>query len=186
MSDDPFSPPDKQEHVREIRRRVRKQAIPRQPLRPLSKQAANYALDIDDDDDVDRLRIPRDMIPDGMDYQWVTDSIMGQPAPQRRARFEKKGWVPVPASRHDGFFMPKGAQGEINVEGLVLMERPLEVSLRARKREEIRAIDQVRAKEAQLTGGNIPGVGLDTRHESALRNNRVRKSYERGYVPDED
>lgn len=133
----------------------------------------------------DRLHIPKDMIPDGIDYQWVTDSILGQPAPQRRAQFEKAGWLPVPASRHDGMFTPKGHQGEIMVDGLVLMERPLEFSLRAKQVDKRAAMMQVRSKEAQLTGGNIPGVTLDTQHQSAVRQNRINKSYE-GFVPPND
>src|SRR5262245_13033776 len=87
------------------------------------------------DDDEDRLKVPREAIPEGMDYQWITDSVLGQPMPQRRARFERRGWQPVPAERHDGMFMPKGYKGEINVDGVVLMERPMEYTRAARKRE---------------------------------------------------
>ncbi len=189
--ENPFStaPPIPPREMRKGGRPRKRVLTPRQPvheeLRPLSKQAADYAMDYDDDDD-DRLKIHRNEIPDGMDYQWVTDSILGQPAPQRRARFERKGWQPVPAARHDGRFMPKGFQGEINVDGLVLMERPMELTIRARQRDHFRATGQVKAKEAQLTGGDVRGVTLDTRHETALRTNKVRKSYERFTPPNED
>ena len=167
----------------EWRKRGRKRKIEREPVhQPVRKLDPKYANLDEDDDDGDRLRINKDEIPDGMDYQWVTDSILGQPAPQRRARFERRGWSPVPANRHDGKFMPRGFQGEINVDGLVLMERPLEISVRARQKGYVTARDQVRAKEAQLTGGDIPGVTLDTHHESAVRKNKVNKSYEQ-YTP---
>jgi hypothetical protein len=33
----------------------------------------------------DKLRIAKELIPEGMDLQWVTDSVFGQPTPQRRA-----------------------------------------------------------------------------------------------------
>src|SRR5262245_42749559 len=92
----------------------------------ISPRRASEAYDALPDVDDDRLKVPKDVIPDGMDYLWVTDSILGQPWPQRRARFERRGWRPVPSSRHDGMFMPKGYVGEINVDGLVLMERPME------------------------------------------------------------
>src|SRR5512139_1827371 len=36
------------------------------------------------DDDNDRLKIDPSLIPDGMAYLWVTDSILGQPQPQWR------------------------------------------------------------------------------------------------------
>lgn len=161
--------------------------VEREPVhKPVREMDPKYADLMDDDDEDDRLHISKELIPDGMDYQFVTDSVLGQPFPQRRARFERKGWTPVPAMRHDGMFMPKGHQGEINVDGLILMERPLELSIRARQRNNQRARDQVHAKEAQLTGGDIPGVSLDTHHKSAVRTNKVNKSYERFTPPDED
>lgn len=138
------------------------------------------------EDDDDRLRVPRELIPDGMDYQWVTDSVLGAPMPQRRARFERRGWTPVPAARHDGMFMPKGFQGEINVDGLVLMERPLEYSIQAKKKDEMRAAEQVYVREAQLRGGNPDkNIGFDTQHGSARGANRVSKTYERVPMPED-
>lgn len=138
----------------------------------------------DDLDTPDRLHVPRDVIPDGIDYQWVTDSVLGQPVPQHRAMFEKKGWMPVPAERHEGMFMPKGWKGEINVEGQVLMERPLEFSLRAKRKDQQAAREQVRAKEAQIRGGAIDGVAFDTQYGGAKTANKVGHSYERVPVPE--
>jgi hypothetical protein len=99
------------------------------------------------DEDEDRLKVPPEMIPDGMSYQWITDSIFGQSQPQRRARFERKGWMPVPSERHDGIWMPKGYRGEINVDGLVLMERPAEYTNMAVKNDKKKAREQVWIKE---------------------------------------
>lgn len=132
----------------------------------------------DDDDDDNRLKIRRELIPDGMDYQWVTDSVFGQPFSGRRASFERKGWIAVPAERHNGMFTPKGAKGEINVDGLVLMERPLEFSIRARNKDKQRARDQVRAKEMQISGGQAIQTAFDTQHPSARAANKVGKAYE--------
>lgn len=143
---------------------------------------------IDDDipeDDGDRLKVPAHMIPDGMEYQWVTHSVFGQAFTQFRGRFEMRGWEPVPASRHDGVFMPKGHKGEIEVDGLVLMERPKILSDRARDADRKRAYDQVRAKEQQLRGGNLAGVTLDSQHPEAVARNKIQKSYERINIPKE-
>lgn len=137
------------------------------------------------DDENDRLKVAKELIPDGQDYLWVTGSIYGQPQPQRLARFQKQGWVPVPSSRHDGLFMPKGYDGYIEVDGLILHERSLKISDMARAYELKRARGQVRAKELQLMGGNIDGVTLDTQHNSALRSNRINKSYEKIDIPDD-
>lgn len=137
------------------------------------------------DDENDRLSVPKELIPDGMDYLWVTGSIYGQPQPQRLARFQKQGWRPVPASRHDGMFMPSGYEGYIEVDGLILHERSKKISDMAKAFEVKKARAQVRAKEAQLLGGAIDNVTLDTRHPSALRSNRINKSYEKIEIPDE-
>lgn len=162
----------------------RKAAVDREPVHAAVHDPKFQYVDDDDDD---RLKVPKEMIPSGMDYQWVTDSVLGQPMPQRRARFERKGWMPVPSERHDGVFMPRGYKGEINVDGLVLMERPLEYSLRAREKDRLRAREQVYVREAQLRGGDLgSNIAFDTQHQSALRTNKLVKSYEPVKVPRED
>jgi hypothetical protein len=135
-------------------------------------------------DDEDRLKVPSEVIPEGWSYQWVTDSVLGQPMPQRRARFERRGWRPVPAERHDGMFMPLGFKGEINVDGVVLMERPEEYTRQARKKDAMKAAEQVWVREAQMRGGDMPGVNFDTQHKSVV--NKVSKAYERVPIPRDD
>lgn len=110
----------------------------------------------------DRLHIPQSMIPDGIDLQWVTVAVLGQPAPQIRMSYEVNGWRPVNGQsfggRFDGMFMPKGHAGEINVEGLVLMERPMELTIEARAEDSKAAREAVRAQERQFKTGRIDGV----------------------------
>src|SRR5690348_15974735 len=118
--------------------------VERETARPewKMKAGANWhqveASDLDDASP-DRLQISRDEMPEGMDFQWVTDSVFGQPQPERRAGFETRGWTPVHQDdfdgRFDGKFMTNGAQGEIKMDGLVLMARPLELSRRAKQRD---------------------------------------------------
>jgi hypothetical protein len=43
---------------------------------------------------------------------------------------------------------------------------------------------QIRTKEAQLLGGGIEGVSLDSQHPSAIRSNRISKSYEKIDIPE--
>lgn len=139
------------------------------------------------DDSPDRLKVPADMVPEGMSLQWVTTTVYGQPQPQRRATFERKGWTPVHQDdfdgQFDGMFMPKGAPGEITVEGLVLMARPKEFTEKATKLEKRAANEQVMIKENSLRGGDI-NTRLDSQHESALRSNRINKTVERLDIPD--
>lgn len=143
--------------------------------------------DATSEDSPDKLRIDKSLIPEGMDMQWVTSEVFGQPDPQHRADFERKGWTPVHQDdfngQFDGMFMPKGKEGEITVHGLVLMARPLEFSMKAKKEDRRKAMEQVLIKEAALRGGDIP-VTLDARHQTALVSNRINKSIERIEIPD--
>lgn len=146
--------------------------------------------EIDPDDMVDnpdRLGISPDLVPDGMSLQWVTDSVYGQDMSQHRAHFEKRGWTPVHQSDFDGvfdgMFMPKGVDGEIKVDGLVLMARPKELTDKARKLDFRRAREQVAIKEAALTGGDLPGVTLDTAGPAERGRNAIKKTVERIEIP---
>lgn len=66
----------------------------------------------------DPFHVPQDMVPQGRSYQWwhlVHDKChFGGPS---------SAWAPVPASRHDGYFMPFGHVGDIEVGGLGLFEK---------------------------------------------------------------
>jgi hypothetical protein len=68
----------------------------------------------------DPFHVPAEMVPQGRSYQWwhlVHDKF----------HFDRpggdSGWAPVPASRHDGYFMPFGHVGAIEVLGLGLFEK---------------------------------------------------------------
>lgn len=155
---------------------------PKAPPVP-SRLPEDFVYEVDENED--RLFVPPEIIPDGMTYQWITDSIFGQQQPLRRAKFERKGWLPVPAERHPGRWMPMDYKGEINVDGLVLMERPAEFTRRAQEHERRKAREQVWIKEQQLRGGDV-GTTLDSHHRSAQNFNHIRKSYERFEVPDDN
>lgn len=135
----------------------------------------------------DRLHIPREMIPEGIDLQWVPDTILGQPAVQERMAFEVNAWEAVLPQmfdgRFDGIFMPKGHTGEINVGGLVLMWRPLELTLEARAEDDQAARNAVRAEEAKLRGGNLDGVTLDTAHPTVRAKTFINKERIPSAVP---
>ena len=167
---------------------VQTEAPKKKPSRWNMKAGNRWGGEMHEDSGPDRLAIPKEDIPEGMDLQWVTSEVFGQPQAQRRAHFEKNGWTPVHgedfAGRFDGRYAPAGAQGEISVEGLVLMARPIEISERAHRRDRATAKEQVQLKEAQLTGGGIP-VSLGPDHPSALRTNKIVKSYERISIPED-
>lgn len=184
--------------VKRPRGRPRKHPLPsmeREPMRePVKTNKYNMRaqpnwIDVDPTaiESPDRLRIEKSLIPDGMSLQWVTNSVLGQPVQQHRAEFERKGWTPVHQSdfdgQFDGLFMPKGAEGEINQEGLVLMARPKELTNKALLADRKKAYDQVRIKEQALTGGDL-GTTLDSRDPTALASNKIRRSMERIEIPE--
>lgn len=166
-----------------IQERADRPPIPR----PLMKAKPNWESYDPSAESEDRLHIDPSKIPAGYDLQWITSTVLGQEFGQLRSRFERSGWTPVHQQDFngifDGLFMSAGAQGEINVDGLVLMARPMEFTIRARREEQRKAREVVQIKQQQLTGGDIPGVTLDTRHSSALSTNRINRTIESVEIP---
>lgn len=119
---------------------------------------------------VNKYHIPAEMIPEGIDFQWNVDSVLGQPQMQERMAMEQQAWEPVTIKDFpnlDGMFMRKGHAGEISVGGLVLMWRPLELTLEAR-REELHAARQARyVEERKMEQGTPDGVNLDMLNPNA-------------------
>jgi hypothetical protein len=72
----------------------------------------------------DPFFVPPEMVPQGRSYQWmhlIQDRIyIGNAVDHSDGR----GWAPVQANRHDGYFMPTGFVGDIEVNGLGLFEKP--------------------------------------------------------------
>lgn len=156
-------------------------AEPRHPLRPPE--------DYVEFEEESKLRIPRHQFPDGFDLQWVTHSVFGKEEPQHKAKYQRQGWVTVLAEEWGGkygrMFMPDGYQGEINVDGLVLMARPESWSAKARALEAQRARERVYLKEQQLRSGELGRVTMDAQHPTAVRSNIVNRVVEQiPVVPD--
>jgi hypothetical protein len=136
----------------------------------------------------DKFHIPRHLIPAGIDLQWNVDSILGKEDPHARQSMAVQGWEPVTGDmwdkRFDGMFMPKGHNGEINIGGLVLEWRPMELTLEARA-EELQAARHARnVEERKITAGAPDGVDpsfMDTEHPKAKAGTFLRK--EIGRVP---
>jgi hypothetical protein len=83
-------------------------------------------------------------------------------------------------------FHPVGYDGFIEYDGLVLCERPEEMCQMVEEHEFQKATGQVRHKEQQLFGGDVEGIGFDTKHRSARRVSGVKKSYEPFIVPKDE
>jgi hypothetical protein len=136
------------------------------------------------DEGPDEFYINPALIPEGWSYEWKRHSVLGALDPAYEVQVAKGGWEPVPASRHADM-MPTHYDGNtILRKGMILMERPLEITLRARQRDQMNARNQVRQKEAQLTGApagdNSP---FDPTNKGASLV-KISKSYEPMVIPE--
>lgn len=123
---------------------------------PRARAAARAAQIRDDnggmDEGTDEFYIPKDIIPDGWTYEWKRHTIWNQEDPAYTVQIAREGWEPVPSSRHPQMMPSNWDKGTIERKGMMLMERPTEISEEVRRIEQKRARDQVRIKEAQLSG----------------------------------
>lgn len=76
-----------------------------------------------------KLHIPDEMIPPDVEYYFVRISTRGEPDSSRMVEMRRKGWTPVPASRHpelvftDFFNSLDKYSDVIYSDGLLLCER---------------------------------------------------------------
>jgi hypothetical protein len=104
---------------------------------------------------IDPFDVPKGFAPPGWTYQWCAVASLGNTEVVRTMSIEffQNGWRPVPAKRHDGYFMPKGEDGPIIVRDQMLMERPEELTLQAKEEDERMARQQMRDRDEALMGG---------------------------------
>lgn len=88
--------------------------------------------------------------PPGWTYEWKTYTVFNKTFPHYTTQLMRSGWAPVPATRHRELLYPEYNDESIIIDGLMLMERPKELTDRRRMRERIKATDQVRNSEAKL------------------------------------
>lgn len=102
--------------------------------------------------------IPPGYIPQGWSYQWIRASTLGKEDPDNLMSRAATGWQPVPLARHRTM-MPTNYKGSyIERKGLILMERPMEITLEMQRRDQMLAKQVVRDKEISL--GDTPANTL--------------------------
>ena len=135
-----------------------------------------------DMEEVDRYKIDMTGVPDDWSYEWKRKTLLGKEDPAYEVNLARGGWEPVPVDRHPEM-MPAGYKGQtIELDGMILMERPKELTEEAKDIEKRRARAQVVAKEAQLydtPDGTLP------RDADARVKPRISKSMERMSIPTE-
>ena len=118
--------------------------------------------------------------PDGWSYEWKVKTVYNQEDPGRMMGYRRTGWHEVPASRHPEM-MPHGYKGaDIERKGMVLMERPKEITDRFKDRDRQAARAQVRTKEEQLSAAPQGSFERQNKDSSLVR---VKKGYEPMEIP---
>ena len=166
---------------------------PRPEMRPAMREedprtrAARRAAELRDhrsgdmEDGVDEFSIDPSDIPEGWSYEWKRRTVLGAEDPAYQVALARAGWEPVPTSRHPSYMPMGGDYPFIERKGMILMERPLEITDDARAAELRKARMQVRQKEAQLNSAEGGQFERSNKDQSLVK---VRKSYESIPIPE--
>lgn len=131
---------------------------------------------IDEEEASDAYQIAAKLQPPGYVYEWKRYATVNEPDYNYQSTVQRVGaWRPVMNERHPGVWLPGDYTGAIIVEGLILMERPIELHDEAIAQEKRKAQERVgRAKrERALTPPS--GVDVDTQHQAARAASFVRE-----------
>jgi hypothetical protein len=166
-------------------------APPRAEMRPPMREedprarAARRAQELRDhrgslDDGTDDFYVDPSAVPPGWDYEWKRKTVMGAEDPAYQVALMRAGWEPVPASRHPEMMPDRGHFATIERKGMILMERPKEITDEMRELELRKARQQVRQKEQQLNSAPEGQFGRD----HAQVRPKINKSYEAIPIPE--
>lgn len=90
------------------------------------------------------------IVPAGWTYEWKRYKLVGEKDDSYSTDLRYRGWDEVPVSRHPAM-MPQHHMGNtIERKGMVLMERPLEITSEVQALERQKADQQVRTRQQQL------------------------------------
>ncbi len=168
------------------------EAVERPSMRPEMREedprarAARRAAEIRNtvgslDQGTDDFYIDQNAVPDGWSYEWKRKLTVGMEDPAYQVQLARMGWEPVPASRHPAYMPDSGKYTVIERKGMVLMERPKELTDEAKAIELKKARNQIRQKEQQLASAGEGQFGRNNKDAPLVK---VSKSYEAMPIPD--
>lgn len=132
------------------------------------------------DEGTDEFYIDPSTVPEGWSYEWKRKTVLGAEDPAYTVAVARRGWEAVPSDRHPEM-MPRGAtMATIERKGMVLMERPKDITDEVRLNDRRAARRAIQAKEEQL--GQAPQGQFDRDHPTIKP--RLKKSYEPMPVPE--
>jgi hypothetical protein len=153
-----------------VSRGIREAALRAEELRNRMREQSDF----ETGDMYDEFYINPSIIPDGWDYNWKLKSVYGMEDKDHMREMYKVGWEAVPSERHPDM-MPIGYKGAIERKGMILMERPTEISNIAKQRELATARQAVEDKERAI------GLARGSAYEQGRK--VVNKSYSPMQVP---
>ena len=119
--------------------------------------------------DDNALYVPEEYKQPGMSYEWKKESVLGQEDPSYMSSQMENGWEPVALEKMPRFGR-KGEVGVVRREGLVLCERPVELTREAEEEELERARNVVLNNQRKMLGADY-GAGMPN------RGSKIRSSY---------
>lgn len=129
----------------------------------------------------DKYALSPEMIADfdarGMTPEWKREIVYGAGDPAYDVFMREQGFEPVDASRYPDYVAP-GTTGAIRRDGLILMERPKELTAEAKEEDRRNARDAVRVKEEQL--GTAPKGQLPRQRADGSSTVSVNRTIESG------
>ncbi len=122
----------------------------------------------------DIFHIPDEIVPKNYSYQWNVMEVLGRAEISAQLGMLENGWRNVPAGRHKGMFMPEGTADDAAIirDGLVLQERPIELTMEARAEEYAKAGGLMRDSQQQLGLTKAMPDGFDRNNSSLKRMER--------------
>lgn len=149
---------------------------PRERARRRAEQIREHLGELDEG--TDEFFIPSQIIPDGWTYEWKRHTIYNQEDPAYTVQLAREGWEVVPVDRcpsHRAMMPATWTKNSIERKGMVLMERPIDITEEMRSIELRRARQQVRVKEQQLSATPDGTLSRD--------DPRVAPKIKKGYSP---
>lgn len=153
---------------------------PRARAAARTKQLLDHgALDVDT---TDEFRVDAELIPDGWSYEWKRRTVLNAEDPAYQVGLAATGWEPVPVDRHREFMPTDWVGNTIERKGMVLMERPKEITDHWKRKAEGEARQRVRDMEESLSGAK-PGQ-FDRVDAEGRSTAKIGKSYSPMQIPD--
>ena len=133
------------------------------------------------DEGTDDFYIDPSVIPDGWSYEWKMHTVFGKEDPSYSIALARKGWEPVETSRHPEMMATGNTEKLITRKGMILMERPMELTEEAKRIEQRRARLQVKTKEEQLSTAKSGEFERNNKDSSLAK---IKKGWEAMPIPD--